>query len=279
MTARNLPENEKFLVAFSFAGEQRDLVRSIAEAVEKKLGPSTVFLDEWYEHYIAGNDGDLKLQNIYGDACGLAVVCISENYGEKLWTRAEHEAIRARQIKARGSNNESGKYEILPIRVGDGEVPGIFFNTIVPDARKKSTNETAELIVNRLRLIFPELTPGTAVWPEASSWPNCPLALRWPMANHSGVREAYSNLLLANASRRCLLIRGSSESGKSHITQQMLSNALNLPNMPNLACGRFDFKGTTDMDAVVRIFVQDLDVALPPFNLTLNERLSHILMR
>jgi len=68
MAARKLPEDEKFLVAFSFSGEQRDLVRSIAEAVEKKLGPSTVFLDEWYEYYIAGNDGDLKLQNIYSES-------------------------------------------------------------------------------------------------------------------------------------------------------------------------------------------------------------------
>jgi hypothetical protein len=34
MPPRDVPEPpEKFLVAFSFAGEQRDLVRSIAEAV------------------------------------------------------------------------------------------------------------------------------------------------------------------------------------------------------------------------------------------------------
>jgi hypothetical protein len=47
MPPRDVPE--KFLVAFSFAGEQRDLVRSIAEAVEAHLGRSTVFFDEWYE--------------------------------------------------------------------------------------------------------------------------------------------------------------------------------------------------------------------------------------
>ena len=41
--ARPLPD--KFLVAFSFAGEQRDLVRAIAEAVEQELGGGTVFFD------------------------------------------------------------------------------------------------------------------------------------------------------------------------------------------------------------------------------------------
>ena len=54
----------------------------------------------------------------------------------------------------------------------------------------------------------------------------------------------------------------------------MLYNALRIQE---LACGRFDFKGTTGMDAEVRAFVQDLGVPLPPANTRLNERLGHIL--
>jgi hypothetical protein len=45
MPIREVPE--KFLIAFSLAGKQRNLVRSIAEAVENELGQATVFLDEW----------------------------------------------------------------------------------------------------------------------------------------------------------------------------------------------------------------------------------------
>jgi hypothetical protein len=41
MPARKIPE--KFQVAFSFAGEQRDLVHRIAETVEARLGHSRVF--------------------------------------------------------------------------------------------------------------------------------------------------------------------------------------------------------------------------------------------
>ncbi len=37
---------EKFLVAFSLAGEERDFVRGIAEAVEQQLDPDTVFYSE-----------------------------------------------------------------------------------------------------------------------------------------------------------------------------------------------------------------------------------------
>jgi hypothetical protein len=134
MPPRDIPE--KFLVAFSFAGEQRDLVGSIAKAVEERLGPFTVFFDEWYEAYIAGSDADILLQDIYGKRCALAIVCVSECYGGKPWTRAEYDAIRARVSKARRSTNDRDRQGVLPIRVGDGDVPGIFLETwIVPDVR------------------------------------------------------------------------------------------------------------------------------------------------
>lgn len=160
MSARPLPE--KFLVAFSFAGEQRELVRSIAEAVETRLGAGTVFLDEWYEHYLAGADGDLKLQEIYGTRCALAVVCVSERYGGKPWTRAEHEVIRARLMRARGSSDARERDSILPIRVGDGEVRGIPITSIVPDVRERTSEQTAQLIIQRLQLIDPDLDEAQA---------------------------------------------------------------------------------------------------------------------
>jgi hypothetical protein len=157
MTTRTLPS--EFLVAFSFAGEQRNLVREIAIALEKELGEGTVFFDEWFEYYIAGDDADLRLQEIYAQRCQLAVVCVSERYEGKPWTRAEHAAIRARQMELRTSLNEQDQLRILPLRVGDGEVKGITANTICPDARQKSVHQTAELIVNRLRLIVPHVAP------------------------------------------------------------------------------------------------------------------------
>jgi hypothetical protein len=106
------------------------------------------------------------------------------------------------------------------------------------------------------------------------SWPEPREPLSWPMADHSGVREAFAGLLARDATWRFLPIVGLTEAGKSHITKQMLANALQIPE---LACGRFDFKGTTGMDAEVRAFVQELGVPLPPDNRPLNERLGHIL--
>lgn len=154
MRSREVPE--KFLVAFSFAGEQRALVRSIAEAVEGHLGSGSVFLDEWFEHYTAGADSDLRFQEIYSDKSEMVVVCLSGNYGKKAWPLAESEAIRARTMKLRTSEERRDIFRILPLRVGDGEMKGTLFNTIEIDARTKSATQTAELIVNRLRLIRPD---------------------------------------------------------------------------------------------------------------------------
>jgi hypothetical protein len=105
-------------------------------------------------------------------------------------------------------------------------------------------------------------------------WPETPPKLDWPMADHSGAREAFATLLTRNAPWRFLPVHGPSETGKSHITHQMLADALRIPD---LACGRFDFKGSTDMDAEVHAFVQVLDVLLPLESTRLNERLRHIL--
>ncbi|MEK6261036.1 MAG: toll/interleukin-1 receptor domain-containing protein [Planctomycetota bacterium] len=164
MSNRELPD--KFLVAFSFAGEQRDLVRSVAEAMEQRLGHGTVFFDEWFEHFIAGDDADLRLQEIYGKRSVLVIVCVSERYGGKPWTRAEHRAIRAMQMHDYQATDGKHSHRILPLRVGDGDVPSIVFeNTICPDIRQRPMTSITELILNRLRLIWnDDITPVPTIY-------------------------------------------------------------------------------------------------------------------
>ncbi len=269
---RDVPD--RFLVAFSLAGEQREHVRAIAEAVESRLGRGTVFLDEWFEHYIAGDDADLKLQGIYGERCELAVVCVSERYGSKPWTQAEHRAIRARFMRCSASNNSRERDSILPIRVGEGNVQGILFNAIVPDVRLRSSTESADLIVARLRMLYAKLESTSDSSPSEPAWLESRPTLFWPMADHSGAREAFGELLTASVAWRLLRIEGASETGKSHITRQILANSLAIPEV---APGRFDFKGTTDMDREVRAFVQDLGIPAPHPSPRLHERLDQIL--
>jgi hypothetical protein len=152
-------------------------------------------------------------------------------------------------------------------RLEDGEESLELFLiiSVVPKVDIGVSEEIRE-IIKRCKMCQP---PGAGF-----SWPEPREPLSWPMADHSGVCEAFACLLARDATWRFLPILGPTETGKSHITKQMLANALHIPG---LACGRFDFKGTTDMDAEVRAFVQELEVHLPPDNRRLNERLGLIL--
>lgn len=149
----------RFQVAFSFAGEQRRLVHAIAEEVENLLGESSVYYDDWFVHYLAGDDADLKLQGIYGEGSALVVVCLSGDYGNKAWTLMEHAAVRARTMKARASTDERERHGVLPLRVGDGNIDGLLFNAVAPDVRRMTTKDAAHLIVERLRLTGAALNP------------------------------------------------------------------------------------------------------------------------
>jgi hypothetical protein len=105
-------------------------------------------------------------------------------------------------------------------------------------------------------------------------WPEAPPELTWQIANHHEARTTLAALLTRGSARRFLPIRGSSESGKSHITRELYANAL---GMPWLACGRFDFKGTTDIDREIGAFVQELGVPRPSAGLRLHAQLGQIL--
>jgi hypothetical protein len=120
-----------------------------------------------------------------------------------------------------------------------------------------------------------ELTHSKRLDTTSASWPETPRRLTWPMADHTAARKAFTELLTSKVQFRFLPICGPSETGKSQITRQMLGNIL---PVPGIACGRFDFKGTTGMDNEVKAFVQELDVPEPAPNPRLHERLGEILM-
>jgi hypothetical protein len=260
---RDVPE--RFRVAFSFAGEQRALVRSIAEALEKRLGLSTVFLDEWFEHYIAGDDGDLKLQRVYERQCELVIVCVSAQYGGKPWTQAEHRAIRARLMSAAESGLMNNRLGVLPLRVGDGEIEGIPFNTIAPDVRGRSPAETVELITARLRII----SPGEIALPPSNSptphWPRDRLPFKHTLADRMEHEwPAVLRLLTAEAPKRVLLFKGPSGFSKSALLDAARRYAADVLRVPTAFV---DFKDSELLSKanVVREVQEALALVLPIF--------------
>lgn len=107
----------------------------------------------------------------------------------------------------------------------------------------------------------------TLLWPSIAQ----PLSLR--VANHREPQRAFQRLLSPEAPYQLLRIQGESQTGKTHLSKQFLGSALGLPR---LRCGRFDFKGSSDMDLEVNGFAEQLNLAPPPQE-SLVSRLAHIL--
>ena len=90
MPTRRLPQ--KFLVAFSFAGEERDLVRSIAEAVEEALWTALKTLEE---------SASLS-RRLAHDARNGGKDWLAKRFGDRAQDSEEHAAV-IRQVLAKSS--------------------------------------------------------------------------------------------------------------------------------------------------------------------------------
>ena len=95
--------------------------------------------------------------------------------------------------------------------------------------------------------------PATA----QAGWLPAPPVFEWLLADCEPVHKAFSTLLTARSAHRILLIHGGSETGKSHLTKSLLS--LLVRHTP-FACGRFDLKNASDLDAEYSRFVQHLRI-------------------
>ena len=136
--------------------------------------------------------------------------------GGKPWTLAEHAVIRERVNRSRVSDSDKDQLGVLPIRVGDGEVVGISFNTIIPDVRptKRSLNKAVELILNRRGLVTPECQVAVAS-PVHPVWPNETTPFEHGLANHAEQWPVIQKLMTADAAKRILIFKGRSNYGKT----------------------------------------------------------------
>jgi hypothetical protein len=271
----------RFEVAFSFAGPHREKVQQIAELLAIRLGKDRVFFDEWYEHEILGDDMDVLLQHFYHEQSLFVLADLSGDYASRPWCQAEARAIRALRFEIDPARDETQRLRLLNARFGPGEVPGVFKTTAYLDGINKTAEQCVDLILKRLDLLHKRLAPASPAEqgspispPPTASWPDVPLSLLWPMEDHTAARKAFTELLTSKTQLRFLPICGPSETGKSHITRQMLGNVL---AVPDIACGRFDFKGTTGMENEMKAFVQELGVEEPKPNSRIHERLGEIL--
>ena len=133
----------KYDIVLSFAGEDREYAKEIAECL--KANGVKVFYDEFEEHKLWGQDLYVYLDNIYRNEARFCLMFLSKDYAKKLWTNHERESAQARAFQ------QNEEY-ILPIKLDDTEIPGIRPTTGYLDRRIKTAEEICSITFKKLRI-------------------------------------------------------------------------------------------------------------------------------
>ena len=135
----------EYEVALSFAGEQRDYVERVSE--ELTLLKVRHFYDYNEQVNLWGKNLTQYLDSVYFEKAMYFVPFISKEYVEKMWTRLEINSALERNMHE--SRPDFQQY-ILPVRFDDMRVPGIVGSIGHIDARKKSPQEIARMIYEKV---------------------------------------------------------------------------------------------------------------------------------
>ena len=161
-------EEVKYDVGLSFAGEQRDYVRRVAEDLQYR--GLRVFYDENEEDQLWGKNLLDYLSELYLRRCRYCIIFASAEYAAKMWPNRERQSAQARDIAAAGGY-------IFPVRFDDTEIPGLLPTICYQDARKKSPEQIAGLFAQTIghatpaRIEFAILSTGAQFDPLTLKMP------------------------------------------------------------------------------------------------------------
>lgn len=132
-------------VAFSFAGEDRDIVEKIKAIVAKEF---SVFYDNDNQAEIIGKDLYRYLRNLYTNEARYVVCFLSEHYYKKIWTNLELNAIKERLMITFFDSDF-----LIPIKLDDApvteDIPSYLGLYVHTDIQK-----TSDLIKEIIRIPF-----------------------------------------------------------------------------------------------------------------------------
>jgi hypothetical protein len=259
--------SKRFRIAFSFAGEKRDFVAQVAAILAKRFGEDKVLYDKYHSAEFARDDLAFYLPTFYHHQSDLVVAVLCKDYETKEWTGLEWKAIY-------GLLKERKHQEVMLCRFDRAEGEGLHGLAGFIELDDQTPTAVATLILERLALN--EGNPRdhyTRLAPAGPDWPEVAPSLDWPVADHSEARRAFAELITRAAPFRILPIQGSSETGKSHLSKQFLGNSFKIDG---LCRGRFDFKGSSDMDTELRNFAERLKVKTPVPGTGVSAQLANI---
>ena len=135
---------EKYDIAISFAGENRDIAEQFANKLAEKN--VKVFYDSFEQAALWGKNLYDYLSSIYSEKSKFCIMLLSKHYESKLWTNLERKSAQARAFR------ENREY-ILPIRIDDTKITGIQETVGYVDINSHTIDEIVEMIMKKLKTI------------------------------------------------------------------------------------------------------------------------------
>jgi hypothetical protein len=128
-------------VCLSFAGEQREYVRQVAQILQER--GIRVFFDEYEEADLWGKDLYEHLAGIYGRKARYCILFASKEYAEKVWPSHERANAQARALEAK-------EEYILPARFDNTEIPGLRPTIGYIDLTRRTPAQLAEIFIQKV---------------------------------------------------------------------------------------------------------------------------------
>jgi tetratricopeptide (TPR) repeat protein len=130
-------------VAISFAGEDRDKAEQLADFLKNEF-KLVVFYDDYERAKLWGGFLPERLLSIYRDMARACVVLVSRNYKAKRWTTHEWRSAQERAL------NEPSQDYILPVRLDDTTLDGMFDSVGYLDGSSYSMRTIARLVYEKI---------------------------------------------------------------------------------------------------------------------------------
>lgn len=137
--------SKRFRVAFSFAGENRDFVKDVAELLSMRFGRDAILYDKFHQAEFARGDLAFYLPDLYANEADLVVLVFCDDYMNKTWCGMEWHAIYS---LIKGRNHQ----DVMLMRFNRLEPNGLHGLAGFIDLDDRSPLQVAELILERLAL-------------------------------------------------------------------------------------------------------------------------------
>jgi hypothetical protein len=136
----------RFDFAISYAGEEKGIAKDLFQLLQDN--GAKVFFAENEKVYLFGKSLISELDYIFGPYTKFVIPIVSEHYIQKYWAKYEFNTAKREEGKR-------GFEFILPIRLDDVILEGLEEDVVYIDVRKEGLLDTAEIMMKKLRDIYP----------------------------------------------------------------------------------------------------------------------------